>query len=101
MGVHGGRRRASFFPFSLFLLLAAKPSTDRLARPRPSLQARDHLKMLLSRRDKSLRDVVAVLDEYRDNIGVDDDLSEDAPPSEGEERRAILDQLARYLESVA
>lgn len=64
-------------------------------------QARDHLKMLLSRRDKSLRDIVAVLDEYRDNIGVDDDLPEDAPPSEGEERRAILDQLARYLESVA
>ena len=66
-----------------------------------SAQARDHLKMLLSRRDKSLRDVVLVLDEYRDNIGVDEDLPEDAPPSEGEERRAILDQLARYLESVA
>ncbi|BGP37572.1 hypothetical protein JCM10449v2_001489 [Rhodotorula kratochvilovae] len=63
--------------------------------------ARDHLKMLLSRRDKSLRDVVLVLDEYRDNIGVDEDLPEDAPPTEGEERRAILDQLARYLESVA
>ncbi|GAA6052466.1 hypothetical protein JCM3770_001126 [Rhodotorula araucariae] len=63
--------------------------------------ARDHLKMLLSRRDKSLRDLTAVLDEYRDNIGVDEDLPEDAPPTEGEERRAILDQLARYLESVA
>ncbi|GAA5847831.1 hypothetical protein JCM9279_006655 [Rhodotorula babjevae] len=63
--------------------------------------ARDQLKMLLSRRDKSLRDVVAVLDEYRDNIGVDDDVPEDAPPTEGEERRAILYQLARYLESVA
>ncbi|GAA5874921.1 hypothetical protein JCM8547_003611 [Rhodosporidiobolus lusitaniae] len=81
--------------------------------------ARDHLLMLLSRRDKSLADVVAVLDEYRDNIGdLDENESggggedptgsakgkgkeEDRPPTEGEERRAILDQLARYLESLA
>lgn len=64
-------------------------------------QARDHMKMLLSRRGKSLRDVVAVLDEYRANIGVDEDLPEDAPPTEGEERRAILEQLGQYLDSVA
>ncbi|GAA5910145.1 hypothetical protein JCM6882_006528 [Rhodosporidiobolus microsporus] len=81
--------------------------------------ARDHLIMLLSRRDKSLRDVVAVLDEYRDNIGDlnsagDEKTDEEAQAEdekreeekegtlgEGEERRAILDQLARYLESIA
>ncbi|GJN88169.1 hypothetical protein Rhopal_001134-T1 [Rhodotorula paludigena] len=63
--------------------------------------ARDHMKMLLSRRGKSLRDIVAVLDEYRANIGVDEDLPEDAPPTEGEERRAILEQLGQYLDSVA
>ncbi|GAA6041742.1 hypothetical protein JCM8097_008308 [Rhodosporidiobolus ruineniae] len=72
--------------------------------------ARDHLQMLLSRRDKSLLDLVAVLDEYRDNIGeleeqADKDKereeTKEGEMSEGEERRAILDQLARYLESVA
>ncbi|BGP18787.1 hypothetical protein JCM10213_003442 [Rhodosporidiobolus nylandii] len=70
--------------------------------------ARDHLRMLLSRRDKSLRDIVTVLDEYRDNIGdLDDAAAEkraeehEGSMSEGEERKAILDQLARYLESVA
>ncbi|GAA5841799.1 hypothetical protein JCM11251_004067 [Rhodosporidiobolus azoricus] len=73
--------------------------------------ARDHLLMLLSRRDKSLRDIVAVLDEYRDNIGdLGNERKEEEEEkreqekegslSEGEERRAILDQLARYLESV-
>lgn len=68
-------------------------------------QARDHIIMLLSRRDQSLRDVVAVLDEYASNIGDGDaagaDRPEDAPPTEGEERRAILGELAQYLESVA
>lgn len=60
--------------------------------------------MLLSRRDKSLRDVVAVLNEYADNIGEGDrpeDAGEDAVPTEGEERKAILAELARYLESLA
>lgn len=66
--------------------------------------------MLLSRRGSSLSDLVLVLDEYRDNVGeLDAPPSEEAengggdddsrPPTEGEERRAILDQLARYLES--
>lgn len=67
-------------------------------------QARDHVIMLLSRRDKSLRDVVAVLNEYADNIGEGDrpdDAADDAAPTEGEERKAILGELARYLESLA
>ncbi|GAA5864687.1 hypothetical protein JCM1840_002201 [Sporobolomyces johnsonii] len=71
--------------------------------------ARDHLVMLLSRRDKSLKDTVAVLSEYRDNINVDDAAQvasgeigeEDRAPTEGEMQRAILDELVRYLESIA
>ncbi|GAA5967955.1 hypothetical protein JCM8115_006583 [Rhodotorula mucilaginosa] len=70
--------------------------------------ARDHVKMLLSRRDQSLNDIVAVLDEYASNIGDGDAVGEaaeerpeDAPLSEGEERKAILGELAKYLESVA
>ncbi|GEM09010.1 beta-catenin-like protein 1 [Rhodotorula toruloides] len=66
--------------------------------------ARDHVLMLLSRRDKSLRDVIAVLNEYADNIGEverPEDVGEDAVPTEGEERKAILAELARYLESLA
>ncbi|GAA5974869.1 hypothetical protein JCM11641_008404 [Rhodosporidiobolus odoratus] len=83
--------------------------------------AREHLSMLLSRRGKSLKDLVEVLVEYRDNIGDDeegavetqqegesggsgegeDEGQEMVMMSEGEERKAILDQLARYLESVA
>ncbi|KAJ8296204.1 Beta-catenin-like protein 1 [Rhodotorula toruloides] len=65
--------------------------------------ARDHVLMLLSRRDKSLRNVIAVLNEYADNIGEGDrpeDAGEDAVPTEGEERKAILAELARYLESI-
>lgn len=59
--------------------------------------------MLLSRRDQSLRDIVAVLDEYASNIGDGEEeaaAAEGAPPTEGEERKAILGELARYLESV-
>ncbi|GAA6003520.1 hypothetical protein JCM10207_000372 [Rhodosporidiobolus poonsookiae] len=70
--------------------------------------ARDHLKMLLARQDKSLRDLVVVLDEYRDNIGdlgapepENGEEQPDRPPTEGDERRAILEQLAGYLQSVA
>lgn len=69
--------------------------------------ARDHVKMLLSRRDQSLNDIVAVLDEYASNIGDGDaageaaERPEDAPLTEGEERKAILGELAKYLESVA
>lgn len=63
--------------------------------------------MLLSRRDQSLNDIVAVLDEYASNIGDGDaageaaERPEDAPLTEGEERKAILGELAKYLESVA
>lgn len=63
--------------------------------------------MLLSRRDQSLNNIVAVLDEYASNIGDGDgdvaaaDRPEDVPLTEGEERKAILGELAKYLESVA
>ncbi|GAA5993172.1 hypothetical protein JCM10908_001323 [Rhodotorula pacifica] len=68
--------------------------------------ARDHVKMLLSRRDQSLNNIVSVLDEYASNIGEGDRpeepaKEEDAPLTEGEERKAILGELAKYLESVA
>ena len=62
--------------------------------------------MLQSRRDQSLNDIVAVLYEYARNIGdavgeAAEERPEDAPLSEGEERKAILGELAKYLESVA
>ncbi|KAK4701104.1 beta-catenin-like protein 1, partial [Phenoliferia sp. Uapishka_3] len=65
---------------------------------------RDHIKMLLDRKDKSLDDVVKVLIEYRNNIGdasgdapviAEDDLN--SPEAEGEERRAILGALIDYI----
>jgi beta-catenin-like protein 1 len=60
--------------------------------------------MLLSRKDRSFKDVVEVLKEYRDNIG-------DGPADavEGQERqtagsgatqREIISQLVAYLESL-
>ena len=72
-------------------------------------QARDHIKMLLSRKDKSLDDVIRVLTEYRNNIG--DTSDEDAPvasadeagggpQAEGDEQRAILGALIEYLISL-
>ncbi|KAM0746568.1 DUF1716-domain-containing protein [Meredithblackwellia eburnea MCA 4105] len=61
---------------------------------------RDHIKMLLSRKDKSLDDVIRVLTEYRENIGdssVEEEEGAEAPISESEEQRAILTALIDYL----
>ncbi|KAL8277930.1 hypothetical protein RQP46_009749 [Phenoliferia psychrophenolica] len=70
---------------------------------------RDHIKMLLSRKDKSLDDVIRVLTEYRNNLG---DTGDEAPPAveeegadiqvgeplaEGDEQRVILEALIEYL----
>ncbi|GAA5882380.1 hypothetical protein JCM16303_004097 [Sporobolomyces ruberrimus] len=72
--------------------------------------ARDHYKMLLSRRSKSLKDLVGVLAEYRDNINVSQVEGEesgtgekegDKEPTEAEVQKGILGQLVEWLESVA
>lgn len=68
--------------------------------------------MLLSRRSKSLKDLVNVLAEYRDNINVgevdEDDRGPESEaavemtaPTEGEVQRGILAQLVEWLDSVA
>ncbi|GAA5966706.1 hypothetical protein JCM3765_007605 [Sporobolomyces pararoseus] len=69
--------------------------------------ARDHFEMLLKRRDKSLKDLVVTLKEYRDNINIEElggegqeDLSE-REPSEAEVQKGILGNLVEWLESVA
>ncbi|ORY80665.1 Catenin-beta-like protein [Leucosporidium creatinivorum] len=68
---------------------------------------RDHIIMLLARKDRSLSDVIRVLAEYRDNIG---DASEEPavpvgegaemPVDEGTEKKEILGHLIEYLKSV-
>lgn len=63
---------------------------------------RDHIKMLLARRDRSLSDVMRVLIEYRENIG-DTPVAEGEEGTvinEGEEQRDILAHLLTYLQSV-
>lgn len=61
--------------------------------------------MLLSRKDRSLSDVIRVLAEYRDNIG---DAALEQPAAEGDEphvdegteKKEILGHLIEYLKSV-
>lgn len=72
-----------------------------------SVQVRDHIKMLLERKDKSLVDVMRVLIEYRQNIGDDDqpatavvEEGEEKELTEVEEKQAILGQLILYLDSL-
>lgn len=66
--------------------------------------------MLLSRRSKSLKDLVGVLAEYRDNINVSQVEGEESgtgekegekEPTEAEVQKGILGQLVEWLESVA
>ncbi|KAI5475947.1 beta-catenin-like protein 1 [Pseudohyphozyma bogoriensis] len=64
---------------------------------------RDHIRMLLSRKDQSFSDVIRVLKEYRENVGdaslvpaADDG---DAPDA-AEEQRVILGHLISYLEGI-
>lgn len=66
------------------------------------MQMRDHIKMLLARRDRSLSDVMRVLIEYRENIG-DTPVAEGEEGTvinEGEEQRDILAHLLTYLQSI-
>lgn len=76
-------------------------------------QARDHIKMLLARKDRSLSDVIKVLTEYHSNIGefeptAEGDESkaiaiveeEERVMTELEEKRGILEHLLTYLVSL-
>lgn len=58
------------------------------------LQIRDHVRQMLSRRNKSLQDVVSTLRTFRDNI--DEDGSNN---SNGISQREILQHLIVFLES--
>lgn len=64
-----------------------------------SSQIREHVLQMLTRRGKSLTDVVGVLKIYRDNIG---DEAETTPVEEGEDvsppQREILTGLISFLE---
>lgn len=61
--------------------------------------------MLLSRRSKSLKDLVQILSEYRENINTttteDEDKEEEREPTEAEVQKGILGSLVEWLESVA
>ncbi|WWD22882.1 hypothetical protein CI109_107377 [Kwoniella shandongensis] len=60
--------------------------------------AMTHARLLLSRKDQSFRDVIAVLTEFKNNVG-------DEPEDEGEEeepnvQKMILEQLIAFLEGL-
>ena len=58
-------------------------------------QIRTHIQQMLSRRDKSLKDVVKTLEVYRDNVDEDDATApDDGSPS----RKEILRNLIAFLE---
>ncbi|KAK4050026.1 hypothetical protein OIO90_005216 [Microbotryomycetes sp. JL221] len=74
--------------------------------------ARDHVKMLLSRQDKSLLDIVQILNEYKNNINVGEEIEQEDNKqlqldedelirlNDARERRDILNHLLEYLKSV-
>jgi len=55
---------------------------------------RDHVRQMLSRRNKSLQDVVSTLRTFRDNIDGDE-----SNHSDGTSQREILQHLTVFLES--
>jgi len=64
-------------------------------------QIRDHVTMILGRKNKTLKDVVAVLKLYRDNVGEDEtrippEKAGEAAPSQ----RQILEGLIAFLEGL-
>ncbi|SCZ92549.1 BZ3500_MvSof-1268-A1-R1_Chr5-2g07967 [Microbotryum saponariae] len=65
--------------------------------------AREHILMMLARRNKSFDDIIRVLSEYRDNIGEGAAKTEEKEGSEideAEEQREILKNLIEYLKSL-
>ena len=59
------------------------------------LQVRNHVSVMLSRRNKTLKDIVDTLKEYRDNVAD----GETAEESDASSRRNILIGLLGFLES--
>lgn len=57
-------------------------------------QIRDHVRQMLSRRNKSLQDVVSTLRTFRDNIDEDESNHSDSTS-----QREILQHLMVFLES--
>jgi beta-catenin-like protein 1 len=57
-------------------------------------QIRDHVRQMLSRRNKSLQDVLSTLQTFRDNINEDE-----SNHSGGISQREILQHLVVFLES--
>jgi len=57
-------------------------------------QIRDHVRQMLSRRNKSLQDVVSTLRTFRDNID-----EKESDNSDGTSQREILQHLMVFLES--
>ncbi|SCV72575.1 BQ2448_4112 [Microbotryum intermedium] len=66
--------------------------------------AKEHILMMLARKDKSFDDVIRVLSEYRDNIGEgtskNEEKEEGQEIDEAEEQREILRNLIEYLKSL-
>ena len=58
------------------------------------IQIRDHVTMILGRKNKTLKDIVAVLKEYRNNVGEETRMPDDQAPSQQE----ILQGLIEFLE---
>lgn len=59
---------------------------------------RNHISVMLGRKSKGLKDIVAVLKDYRDNIGDTENMEVDST-DEPVSRREILDGLLGFLET--
>lgn len=80
------------------------PGVDRADLCFPT-QVRDHIIMLLARKDRTLSNVIRVLVEYRDNIGDSAEVAAavegaEAPVDEAAEKKEILTALIEYLKSI-
>ncbi|WVW81453.1 hypothetical protein I302_103447 [Kwoniella bestiolae CBS 10118] len=59
--------------------------------------AMTHARLLLSRKDQSFKNVIAVLTEFKDNIGEDDEEEGEAQPNL---QKMILEQLIAFMEGL-
>jgi beta-catenin-like protein 1 len=60
---------------------------------------REHVELLLTRKGKSLKDIVRILKEYRENVGDEDEAPKDDQGADAPSQKMILQGLIDFLDA--